>query len=165
MTAKIPGAFESPANEWYVWKPSSRLSKDVHVLVSLDPSNYPIGLKDILTGGDLPVVWTNTKYKMLYMNMGHGDKIFASPLQNDLIDNAVNWLGMGATPAKGTAATSRIGNNPDRNSDQPRWHRTEFDDRKFYAVNTAQNQATVLDGDGRLLARLPLGKGARIDCH
>ena len=159
VTAKIPGAFESPANEWYVWNPSSRLSRDVHVLVSLDPSNYPIGLKDVLTSGDLPVVWTNTKYKMLYMNMGHGDKIFASPLQNDLIDNAVNWLGMGATPAKGTAATSRIGINPHGIRINPGGIALNSTTGKFYAVNTAQNQATVLDGDGRLLARLPLGRG------
>jgi len=89
--------FESPANEWYIWKPSPRLNKDVRVLVTLDPSNYPIGFKDVLTSGDLPVVWTNTKYRMLYMNMGHGDKIFTSPEQNQLIDNAVNWLGTGAT--------------------------------------------------------------------
>src|SRR2546429_1708028 len=43
--------------------------------ISLDPSNYPIGLKDTITSGDLPVVWTNARYHMLYMNMGHGDKI------------------------------------------------------------------------------------------
>src|SRR6201993_2011829 len=97
--------FDSPANEWYVWKPSPRLNKDVRVLARLDPSNYPLGFKDVLTSGDLPVVWTNTKYKMLYMNMGHGDKIFTSPIQNELIDNAVIWLGTGAaqkTPAEGT---------------------------------------------------------------
>ena len=76
VTKGLPPSFESPANEWYVWKPSPRLNKDVRILVTLDPSNYPLGLKDVLTGGDLPVVWTNTKYKMIYMNVGHGDKIF-----------------------------------------------------------------------------------------
>jgi type 1 glutamine amidotransferase len=45
-----------------------------------------------LTDGDIPVVWTNTQYKMLYMNMGHGDKIFTSPVQNTLIENATAWL-------------------------------------------------------------------------
>jgi hypothetical protein len=29
---------------------------------------------------------------MLYINMGHGDKIFTSPIQNTLIENAVLWL-------------------------------------------------------------------------
>ena len=42
--------------------------------------------------GDIPVVWTNTNYKMLYMNMGHGDKIFTSPMQNTLMENSVLWL-------------------------------------------------------------------------
>jgi len=93
VTKQLPGSFLSPDNEWYVWKPSPRLNKGVRVLVTLDPSNYPIGFKDILTSGDLPVVWTNTKYKMLYMNMGHGDKIFRSPIQNKLIEDATLWLG------------------------------------------------------------------------
>ena len=72
VTKRLPGTFLSPANEWYVWKPSPRLNKDVHVLVTLDPSNYPLGFKDVLLSGDLPVVWTNTRYKMIYLNMGHG---------------------------------------------------------------------------------------------
>jgi type 1 glutamine amidotransferase len=42
------------------------------------------------------VVWTNTKYKMLYCNMGHGDKIFTSETQNRLFRNAILWLGEGA---------------------------------------------------------------------
>src|SRR5258706_16153600 len=92
-TMHLPSSFLSPDNEWYIWKPSPRLNKSIRVLVTLDPSNYPIGFKDVLTSGDLPVVWTNTKYKMLYMNMGHGDKIFASPIQNKLIEDATLWLG------------------------------------------------------------------------
>jgi len=159
VTRKIPSAFESPANEWYVWNPSSGLNKDVQVLVTIDPSNYPIGLKDVLTSGDLPVVWTNTKYKMLYVNMGHGDKIFASPLQNDLIDNAVNWLGMGATPAKRTAPASRSEIKPSALRINPGGIALNPQTGKFYAVDTGQNRVTVLDGDGRFLARIPLDKG------
>jgi len=70
VTAGLPATYESPANEWYLWKPSPRLDSRVHVLVTLDSSNYPIGVKDVITEGDLPVVWTNTKYRMLYINMG-----------------------------------------------------------------------------------------------
>jgi YVTN family beta-propeller protein len=92
VTKHLPSSFTSPDNEWYIWKPSPRLNKDVRVLVTLDPDNYPIGFKDVLAKGDLPVVWTNTKYKMLYMNMGHGDKIFRSPIQNKLIEDATLWL-------------------------------------------------------------------------
>jgi type 1 glutamine amidotransferase len=65
----------------------------VKVLVTLDPSNYPLGFKDTLVGGDIPVVWTNTKYRMIYMNMGHGDKIFTNPQQNRLFEDALLWLG------------------------------------------------------------------------
>ena len=68
------------------------MNKDVKVLLTLSPSNYPIGLKDVITSGNVPVVWTNTQYKMLYVNMGHGDKIFTSPIQNRLIENALLWL-------------------------------------------------------------------------
>src|SRR5260370_13455719 len=66
-----------------------------------------MGFKDVLKSGDLPVVWTNTKYKMLYMNMGHGDKIFTSPIQNKLIEDAVLWLGT-MTQAEMPAATGTL---------------------------------------------------------
>jgi uncharacterized protein len=29
---------------------------------------------------------------MLYLNMGHGDRIFSSDMQNQLFENAVLWL-------------------------------------------------------------------------
>src|SRR5882762_5478619 len=45
VTKDLPATFMSPANEWYLWKPSPRLNKNVQVLVTLDPSNYPIGIK------------------------------------------------------------------------------------------------------------------------
>lgn len=95
ITKGLPAAFTSPANEWYLWKPSPRLNSDVKVLVSLDPANYPLGLKDTINGGDLPVVWTNTRYRMIYMNMGHGDKIFTNGVQNKMFENAILWLGTG----------------------------------------------------------------------
>ena len=96
VTKDLPATFMSPANEWYLWKPSPRLNKNVQVLVTLDPSNYPIGVKDVIPSGDLPVVWTNTKYKMIYVNMGHGangEKIYSDPTQNQLFANAILWLG------------------------------------------------------------------------
>lgn len=92
VTRGLPPSFVSPANEWYIWEPDPRQNKDVRVLLSLDASNYPLGWKDTLAGGDLPVVWTNTRYRMLYLNMGHGDKIFTSPIQNRLFENAILWL-------------------------------------------------------------------------
>ena len=98
ITKRLPAEFLSPPNEWYIWKPSPRLNKDVKVLLTLSPSNYPLGFKDTLEGGDLPVVWTNTQYRMLYMNMGHGDRIFTDDTQNHLFEDAILWLG--TLPAK-----------------------------------------------------------------
>jgi type 1 glutamine amidotransferase len=45
------------------------------------------------THGDIPVAWTKTKYRMLYANMGHGNRIFDSKLQNRFFENAPLWLG------------------------------------------------------------------------
>jgi uncharacterized protein len=96
VTRGLPATYISPANEWYIWKPDPRPGNDIHVLVSLSPANYPLGMKDTLVSGDLPVVWTNTRYKMVYCNMGHGDKVFTSEIQNQLFRNAVLWLGQAA---------------------------------------------------------------------
>jgi type 1 glutamine amidotransferase len=93
VTRRLPMQFTSPSNEWYIWRPSPRLNKGIKILLTLDKSNYPLGLKDTIKGGDLPVVWTNTKYRMIYMNMGHGDKIFTSQQQNLLFEDALLWLG------------------------------------------------------------------------
>jgi type 1 glutamine amidotransferase len=62
------------------------------VLVSVSPENYPLGLKDIIPDGDLPVVWTNTNFRMIYMNMGHGIHIFDDATQNKLIIAGLRWV-------------------------------------------------------------------------
>ncbi|MDP4248719.1 MAG: ThuA domain-containing protein [Bacteroidota bacterium] len=98
VTRHMPASYTAPINEWYGWDPDPRLNKDVRVLITLDPVNYPLGKKDIITHGDIPVVWTNTRYRMLYMNMGHGDQIFKSDLQNRLFENAIWWLGTKGNP-------------------------------------------------------------------
>lgn len=149
VTMGIPRDFESPANEWYIWKPNPRLNANVRILATLDPSNYPMGFKDVLTSGDLPVVWTNTKYRMLYMNMGHGDKIFTNPIQNRLIDNAVIWLG------RGGAQSAPVEGNGIRIS--AHGIVVDLQTGKFYAVNTSKDIVTVLDSNGHLLARIPVG--------
>lgn len=93
VTNGLPETFISPTGEWYQWQPSPRENKDVKVLVSISKDAYPLGVKTLIQGGDTPVVWTNTKYKMLYMNMGHSNKIFTNADQNELIANAILWLG------------------------------------------------------------------------
>ena len=149
VAAGLPADFESPSNEWYVWKPSPRLNKDVRVLATFDPANYPLGFKDILESGDLPIVWTNTKYKMLYMNMGHGDKIFTSPTQNRLIENAVHWLLKGA-PAPSSPQANGIRISPNAVALNPRTD-------KFYAVSVHKGAVVVLDGEGRSLSQVEVG--------
>ncbi len=92
VTKGLPASFTSPLNEWYQWKPSPRERKNIKVLVSVSPDNYPLGLKDIIPGGDLPVVWTNTNFRMIYMNMGHGGHIFDDATQNRLIIAGLRWV-------------------------------------------------------------------------
>jgi hypothetical protein len=61
-------------------------------MVSLLPDNYPFGLKDIVPDGDFPVVWTNTDYRMIYLNMGHGKLIFSDATQDKLIIAALRLV-------------------------------------------------------------------------
>jgi uncharacterized protein len=89
----LSASFESPDNEWYSWQPSPRSNPNIKVLITLALSNYPLGFKATLGGGDVPVAWTNTKYKMIYTNMGHGGKILTDPTQNLFFENALLWLG------------------------------------------------------------------------
>jgi type 1 glutamine amidotransferase len=94
-TRRLPQHYTAPINEWYGWRPDPRSNKDVRVLITLDPANFPLGKKDILHGGDIPVVWTNTKFRMIYLNMGHGDHNFDSTIQDRLFEDALIWLGAG----------------------------------------------------------------------
>lgn len=95
VTRALPASYRAPRNEWYLWEPSPRSNPKVKVLATLDPSNYPLGKKDILTQGDLPVVWMNTDYRMIYMNMGHCAEVLGDPIQDRFIADALIWLGNG----------------------------------------------------------------------
>lgn len=99
ITRGIPDTYFAPINEWYQWKPSPRLDKDVKVLASLSEENYPMGIKHMIREGDTPVMWTNTRYRMVYMNMGHTDHIFEEAVQNMLIIQAFRFVA--ATDKKG----------------------------------------------------------------
>lgn len=92
VTRNLPQSFVAPACEWYQWNPSPRSNPDVEVLLSLSQKNYPIGIKDVVKFGDFPVVWTNRKYRMIYLNMGHGDEEFTDGVQNLLFVNAFRWV-------------------------------------------------------------------------
>ncbi|SPE50465.1 conserved exported hypothetical protein [Verrucomicrobia bacterium] len=107
-TRGLPATFKSAPNEWYRWKNNLRTNVDIQVLLSIDPSSFPLGTgpkpEEIWHGGDYPVVWTNRKYRMIYLNMGHNDidyehktnqelsSTFANETQNKLILDALLWL-------------------------------------------------------------------------
>ena len=106
---KLPHTFISAPNEWYSWNVDLRTNKDIKILLSIDSSSFPLGTGpkpyEIWHNGYYPVVWTNTKYRMVYFNMGHNDmdyegktnrqlsSTFSSPQQNHLFINSLLWLG------------------------------------------------------------------------
>jgi len=105
----LPPTFLSQPNEWYRWSNDLRTNANIKILLSIDPVSFPLGtgpkLYEIWHSGYYPVVWTNTKYRMIYMNMGHNDmdyehktnkqlsSTFASATQDQLIINSLLWLG------------------------------------------------------------------------
>jgi len=92
VTKNLPAEFVGPSSEFYQWQPDPRSNPDIDVLLSLSPKNFPMGIKDIVFGGDFPVVWTNSRYRMIYLNMGHGDETFTDATQNLLFVNAIRWV-------------------------------------------------------------------------
>lgn len=159
VAANLPNSYLAPANEWYVWKPSPRRNPDVRVLVTLDPANYPLGLKDVIFAGDCPVVWTNTKYKMIYMNMGHGGRILSNATQNRLIENAVLWLANGA-PRVGLASDSaRVADEePNGMRVSPQAVVVNPRTNKIYAVNSDEGAVTVVFGRSHAARKIKVGR-------
>lgn len=96
VTRNLPQEFVCPASEFYQWQPDPAQNPDIEIIASLSPKNFPMGLKDVVFGGDFPVVWTNTRYRMVYINMGHGDECFSDATQNLLFVNALRWVVSGA---------------------------------------------------------------------
>lgn len=110
-TKNLPKNFKSSPNEWYRWENDLRKNADIKILLSIDSTSFPLGTgpkaHEIWHSGYYPVVWTNKNYRMLYLNMGHNDIDyehktnkelsfqFANETQNQLIINALLWLGNG----------------------------------------------------------------------
>src|SRR5512133_869150 len=110
-TKNLPGTFVASPNEWYSWKNDLRKNPDIEILLSIDSASFPLGTGpkqyEIWHNGYYPVVWTNKKYRMLYINMGHNDIdyenktnkelsfTFINDIQNKLVTDALLWLGNG----------------------------------------------------------------------
>lgn len=110
-TRRLPETFKSAPNEWYQWANDLRTNTNIKILLSVDPASYPLGTgpkaHEIWHSGYYPVVWTNQRYRMLYLNMGHNDLdfdqkpskelslTFANETQNRLILDGLRWLGAG----------------------------------------------------------------------
>ncbi len=108
VTKRLPAKFTASPNEWYSWENDLRKNPDISVLYSIDSSSFPLGTgpkpHEIWHSGYYPVVWTNKKYRMIYMNMGHNDidyehrtnKELSFTFDNEdqclLILNCLNWL-------------------------------------------------------------------------
>jgi hypothetical protein len=107
-TRNLPETFLTASCEWYRWRNDLRKNKDIRILLSIDPSSFPLGTgpkaHEIWHSGYYPIVWTNTKYTMMYLNMGHNDidyngsnrelsSSFSSASQNQLIIDGLLWLG------------------------------------------------------------------------
>lgn len=109
VARNLPERFRSSPNEWYRWENDLRKNPHIKILLSIDSSSFPLGTgpkqHEIWHSGYYPVVWTNTKYRMVYVNMGHNDIDydnktnkelsfqFANETQNTLIKDALIWLG------------------------------------------------------------------------
>jgi hypothetical protein len=105
----LPVLFKSQPNEWYSWKNDLRKNTDIRILASIDSTSFPLGTGpkpyEIWHSGYFPVVWTNVKYRMIYINMGHNDIdyehnantelsfTFGNEIQNKLVTDALLWLG------------------------------------------------------------------------
>ncbi|WP_231634908.1 ThuA domain-containing protein [Pedobacter sp. PACM 27299] len=109
VTFQLPKIFKSSPNEWYRWQNDLRKNPDIDILLAIDSSSFPLGTgpksHEIWHNGYYPVVWSNKKYKMVYVNMGHNDidydhktnkdlsQTFENEIQNKMIINALLWLG------------------------------------------------------------------------
>lgn len=109
---RLHKAFKSSPNEWYRWQNNLRQNPDIDILLAIDAASFPLGTgpkpNEIWHNGYYPVAWTNRKYKMVYVNMGHNDMdyehkydntnrplsyTFDNKEQNLFIIDALLWLG------------------------------------------------------------------------
>ncbi|WP_431968053.1 ThuA domain-containing protein [Actinacidiphila sp. bgisy160] len=108
-TSHLPATFTSSVSEWYSWNNDLRTNPDIDILASVDPVSFPLGTDPDQSwySGYYPILWTNTKYRMLYANFGHNamnydtntglSSTFADATQNTFLLDGLKWLGTGST--------------------------------------------------------------------
>jgi hypothetical protein len=125
-TGNLPATFKSSPSEWYRWEKDLRQNPDIDILLSIDSTSFPLGTgpkpHEIWHSGYYPVVWTNRKYRMIYLNMGHNDIDYEhkydatdrtlsytlnNPIQDRLIMDALLWLGSGAESGRRRPSSPR----------------------------------------------------------
>ncbi|MES2110686.1 MAG: ThuA domain-containing protein [Bacteroidota bacterium] len=111
---KLPKTYRTAPNEWYRWQYDLRQNPDIRILASIDSASFPLGTgpkqSEIWHSGFYPVVWSSTKYRMIYMNMGHNDMdyehkydntdktlsyTFGNEMEAKMILESLLWLGEG----------------------------------------------------------------------
>ncbi|WP_316736414.1 ThuA domain-containing protein [Pedobacter aquatilis] len=114
VVKNLPITFKAQPNEWYRWQNDLRKNPDINILLAIDSTSFPLGTgpkaHEIWHEGYYPVAWSNKKYKMVYVNMGHNDMdyehkydntnktlsfTFDNETQNQMILNSLIWLGTG----------------------------------------------------------------------
>ena len=115
-TAHLPATFRSSPNEWYRWENDLRRDPDIDILLAIDSTSFPLGTgpkpHEIWHSGYYPVAWTNRKYHMIYLNMGHNDIDYEhkfdttnrtlsytldNAVQDRFVVDALVWLGRVST--------------------------------------------------------------------
>jgi hypothetical protein len=111
-TVHLPATFSSAPNEWYRWEKDLRKNPDIDILLAIDSTSFPLGTgpkpHEIWHEGYYPVVWTNRRYRMMYLNVGHNDVDYEhrfgpdnrtlshtldNALEDQLIIDGLRWLG------------------------------------------------------------------------
>jgi hypothetical protein len=108
-TRHLPATFKSAPNEWYKWSNDLRTNTNIQILLSIDPASFPVGtgpkLHEIWHEGYYPVAWSNKRYRMVYINMGHNDIdyenhtnkelsfTFENEVQARFVLDSLLWLG------------------------------------------------------------------------
>jgi hypothetical protein len=163
----VTDLFKASANEWYRWNNDLKTKPDIKILASIDPSSFPLGTgpkpEEIWHSGYYPVVWTNVKYKMLYLNMGHNDidyaagnkdksQTFANDIQNQLMLNALFNIA-GVEPVSISAGPKTLAAAPNAG------FRLEGTQMLIAKPGTLNAKAPIFDVHGRRIAPKTFGAG------